>query len=219
MIETDKYVILGFEEQNNYDNYPEWCDLCWFHNCVGVDCDIEKHYHDTVEIWLWHRGSAEGVIDGNNVALYPGVMVYASRGSLHQYNQDGKHNNTGISPRVAPDVRVGHLHIEETGEDPRPEFPAFWFTPEENNPRHPAEFPEKAFLRHAYRGEFKKGDVVCDENKDVWWGVLVREGALAGSVDGEDVDLPEGSLLLIRPGVKVYLKAKADSEAAFAVGK
>ena len=62
------HVVLSNEEQNRPEAYPAWCNLSWFHNCRDITGDVETHYHDAAEIWLWHEGTAEGVVDGKEVS-------------------------------------------------------------------------------------------------------------------------------------------------------
>ena len=67
------HVVLSEEEQNRPEAYPEWCNLSWFYNCRGITGDAEPHYHDAAEIWLWHEGAADGVVEGKEVS--DGIQV------------------------------------------------------------------------------------------------------------------------------------------------
>lgn len=217
-----KHVILNAEEQSRYEAYPPWCNLSWFQNCpYGQEAGgiVEAHYHDFVEIWLWHQSCADGVVDGQAVKMSPGVMAYNPVGSIHSYVFHGFHSNTGICPRRRPGARGGHLHVEETGENPYPDMPAIILMPERNNPAHPAILPKSAFLQNAYSGQFNKGKTVFKGKTKSWLAILVREGHLTGNVDGENVDLLEPMLLIVDQGATVKLKAETASDAAFAVGR
>ena len=212
------HVVLGKEEQNRPEAYPQWCNLSWFHDCRGLTGDVKPHYHDAAEIWLWHEGGADGVVDGEEVSLDPGVMVYTPAGCLHAYRARGRHSNTGILPRRESWMRAGHLHVDQTGEDPSPEMPAFHFLPQENTPQSPAVFPPGAFLKAAYRGHYEAGAKVLDTVPSGWLAILVREGRLAATLDGSSVVLNEPELLIIGRSSAVTVAAETASELAFAVG-
>jgi len=212
------HIVLSNEDQNRPEAYPEFCHLGWFHNCRARTGDVEPHYHDAAEIWLWHEGTADGVVDGREVALRPGVMVYTPPGCLHSYRAHGRHSNTGITPRPESWMRRGHLHVEETGAPPSPEMPAFCFAPAENPPGAPAVFPPGAFLKTACRGQYEAGADVLKTVTAGWLAVLVREGRLAVAVDGAAVAVNESELLIAGPACAVEARAQAASELAFAVG-
>lgn len=212
------HVILGDEEQNQAEAYPEWCDLSWFHNCKDITVDVELHYHDAPEIWLWHEGAADGIVDGQEIALTPGVMVYTPPGCLHSYHARGRHSNTGIVPRMREGQRGGHLHVDETGENPVPEMPAFHVAPEDSHAQHPAAFPPGAFLQSAYRATYEADDRVLRAVTTGWTAILVREGSLAATVDGSEVELGESELLIVDRSCSVDVRAAAASEVAFAFG-
>ena len=119
------YVVLKSTEQGQPDAYPAWCSTSWFHDFRDITSDVESHYHDAAEIWLWHEGGADGVVDGEKVSLVPGVMVYTPAKCLHDYRAHGRHSNTGIGPRPESWMRSGHLHVEKTGENLSPEMAAY----------------------------------------------------------------------------------------------
>ncbi len=212
------YVLLDEAEQNRPDAYPEWCDLSWFHNCRSISGDVERHYHDAPEIWLWHEGDAEAVVDGEPASLCPGVVVYTPAGCLHSYQQHGRHSNTGIVPQLLPSMRRGHLPPDETGEQPSPEASAFCLGPEENDWRPPAVFPAEAFLRSAYSGQYQSGDTVLRTTTEGWVAILAREGSLGGTVDGGAIEISEPQLLILGPLSVIQLRARTACEVAFAVG-
>lgn len=213
------HIILGYEDQNQAEAYPEWCDLSWFHNCKDITVDVELHYHDAPEVWLWHEGAADGIVGGREVALTPGVMVYTPPGCLHSYQARGRHSNTGIVPRMREGQRGGHLHVDETGEDPVPEMPAFHFAPEDSLPSDPTVFPSGAFLKSAYCATYAADDRVLRTMTTGWTALLVREGSLAATVDDSEVELGESELLIVDRSSSVDVKAVTASEVAFAFGR
>ena len=213
------YIILDRQEQNQPERYPAWCGLSWFHNCVDIDADVERHYHDLPEIWLWHQGRAHGLVGDEPVPLRPGVMVYTPAGCQHAYTHETRHSNTGITPRAHRPVRRGHLHVVETGEDPVAEMPAFWFAPEDKAPAAPARFPRGAFLHGAYRGLYAAEDPVWNGGRDAWWALLVRQGRLVGHIEGRPHDLVAGQLLITSAATPVDLHAATASDVAFALGR
>ena len=212
------YVVLNPEQQNQPESYPDWCNLSWFHDCRGITGDVEPHYHDAPEIWLWHEGSAEGVVDGEKIALSPGAMVYTPAGCLHSYQAHGQHSNTGIVPRRESWMRHGHLHVEETGESPSSEMPAFHFGPEEGLPGDPAVFPRGAFLKAAYRGQYEANTDVLQTTTTGWTAILVREGRLAATVDRNAVVVSGPDLLIVGRSCSMEARAEVACELAFAVG-
>ena len=212
------HVMLDADAQNDPDSYPAWCNLSWFHDCANLDMDVERHYHDHAEIWLWHSGRAEGTVGERAVDLYEGVMVYTSAGCQHAYKQIAPHSNTGITPRADRPVRRGHLHVEETGESPTAEMPPFWYAPTDNTPAHPAAFPRQAFLQSACAGRFDANDAVWQGSRNAWWAALVREGELNAAVDGQTESIDAGELLIVRAGADIDLRAAVPSEVAFAIG-
>lgn len=212
------YKILNTQQQSDPALYPEWTNLGWFQNVRGITCDIEEHYHDAPEIWLWHEGGADGIFEGTPVDLHHGVLVYTPAKCLHSYKAHGMHSNTGISPKLDSTMRSGHLHLEETGELLIPEMASFHLPCKQNNPASPVDFPSGAFLKNAYCGEFNTGDTVYDNTCDNWIAILIREGQISGTVDGEELIAREGDLLIVSAGSKVKLHTDADSEIAFAIG-
>lgn len=212
------HVLLDADQQNRPENYPPWCNLSWFHNCVGIDADVERHYHDLGEIWLWHEGRAEGEVGGETVPLRPGVMVYTPAGCQHAYRRQTRHSNTGIVPRGHPGVRRGHLHVDETGEAPVPETAPFWFAADENTPASPARFPREAFLESAYHGGYARGEQVWKGSRDAWWALLVRAGRLTGLVEGTSRSVATGELLIVHAGTHADIRAAAPSDVVFAFG-
>ena len=212
------YLVLNNDEQNQPESYPKWCNLSWFHDCRGIQGNVEPHYHDAAEIWLWHEGSADALVDAHPISMYPGLMVYTPAGCLHSYQADGQHSNTGIVPRLAPSMRHGHLHVEQTRESPSPEIPAFHFLPEENHPEAPAVFPPAAFLKSAYRGQYEAGASVLQVTLPSWAAVLVREGRLAVTIDGNALEVNEYELLILDCDSVVEIRAKTACELAFAIG-
>ncbi len=213
------HVILSQQDQGRPEAYPEWCNLSWFYNCCRITGDVEPHYHDAAEIWLWHEGAAGGVVDGEEVSLCPGVMVYAPAGCLHSYRAHDQHSNTGIVPRWESWMRPGHLHVEETGENPSPEMPAFHFPPEDNHPRCPAVFPPGAFLKTAYRGRYEAAANVLNTVTTSWMAILVREGRLAATIDGSAMAVNVPELLIVDQSCSMEVRAETASELVFAVGR
>lgn len=212
------YTILNIQEQGNPALYPEWTNLGWFQNVRGITCDIEEHYHDAPEIWLWHEGGADGIFEDVPIDLHHGVLVYTPAKCLHSYKAHGMHSNTGISPKLDASMRPGHLHLEETGECLMPEMPAFHLPQNLNTPANPVDFPSGAFLKNAYCGRFCTGDIVWESCCSSWVGILIREGRISGTVDREEIIASEGDLLIISSGSKARLHSNAESETAFAVG-
>lgn len=212
------YAILRGDEINDRSRYPAWCNLSWFCNCRDSDSSVELHYHDMAEIWLWHKGSATGVVAGEYVELHPRVMLYTPEKCLHGYHCHGVHSNTGISPRIPAGGRPGHLHFQETGEKLESPMSHVFLAPEANNAGKPAELPKSAFLRHAYADRFAANAVVWDRACDAWTGILVRVGSVAGDLDNENLRLGEDELLILPEGCRPALRAACDSEVAFAVG-
>jgi mannose-6-phosphate isomerase-like protein (cupin superfamily) len=212
------YIVLNADQQGDPAAYPQWCNLSCFRTTQAATADVEPHYHDAAEIWLWHRGRAEGEVDGKAVALCPGVMVYTPAGSLHAYRAGAEHANTGIIPRREPWMRQGRLHPEETGETPSPEIPPFHVPAEQNTAAAPAVFPAGAFLKSAYAARVQKGGSVLRSSLQSWTAILVREGRLAGNVGGEMVAVAEPDLLVLDCGAAVDFRAESASELAFAVG-
>lgn len=212
-----EHVIMDEQEQDQRDKYPSWCGLGWFHDCRG-DSDVEPHYHDHAEIWLWHEGSAEGVAGNESLHLRRGMMLYTPAGCIHSYRHTTSYRNTGITPKRSASMRCGHLHVEETGENPTPEMPAFWFDSEDNKPGMPALFPRQAFLQSAYSGRYGASERVWQGKRDGWWALLVREGCLAGRAEQEPLKLSEGELLIVPSGEGIELVAETESEVAFALG-
>lgn len=212
------HTILNADQQGDPAAYPRWCNLSCFRNTRAATADIEPHYHDAAEVWLWHEGTADGEVDGAPVPLSPGVMVYTPAGSLHAFRAEAEHANTGIIPRRESWMRTGRLHPEETGETPTPEIPPFALAAERNTAAAPAVFPEAAFLRNAYSARCHEGAEIHRTTLSSWAAILVREGRIAGTVDGESVVVAEPDLLILDRGATVDLRADVSSELAFAVG-
>ena len=115
-------------------------------------------------------------------------------------------------------MRHGHLHVEETGENPSPQMSAFHFSPEESRPEGPALFPPGAFLKTVYRGQYEAGTGVLQTVTTSWMAILVREGRLAATLDGSSMVLNEPELLILGRSSAVTVAAETASELAFAVG-
>ena len=212
------HVLLSQEEQNQPAPYPPWCNLSWFYNCRGISGDVELHYHDAAEIWLWHEGTGESVVDGQDIPLRPGTMVYTPAGCQHSYQTTGKHSNTGIVPRKEDWMRTGHLHVLETGESPTPEMASFHFPSEANQPGNPVRSPTGAFLSSAFHGTFDAGENIMRTTTSGWTAILVREGILEAIVDETSLVVREPELLIASDSSQLDLRAQTASEVVFAVG-
>ena len=101
------YVVLSIEDRVKLNAYPQWCNLGYFRDYRDINGHTERHYHDVAEIWLWHEGRADGVVEDEDVDLRPGVMVYTPAGCQHAYHSHGLHSNTGIMPRIVSERSLG----------------------------------------------------------------------------------------------------------------
>ena len=95
--------------------YPEWCNLGQFYNVKAGDLDCEPHYHAEEEIWLWQEGKADAIVNSQPVSMRPGIMVYLTPGTMHQYHALTAHANVGINPPAVPGLKRGHLHVDTDG--------------------------------------------------------------------------------------------------------
>lgn len=198
--------------------YPEWCGLGWFQNFRHLTCSVELHYHDLPEVYLWHEGRAEAMIDGQPVPMRYGVVAYTAAGAQHSYAPAGTHSNTGIMPKAYPGCRNGHLHIQTTGESPKPEAPSFSLTPEENSCATPVELPRHCFARHMACGRFTDAQVILKRAPEGWLGLLVREGKIHVWSEGQVIEVPENHLFIASPQCELRAWSVDRSEVALAEG-
>ncbi|HRJ73264.1 MAG TPA: AraC family ligand binding domain-containing protein [Terrimicrobiaceae bacterium] len=212
------HVILTAREQDHPDHYPAWSPLGWFRNVRGMQGDVENHYHDIPEAWIWHEGSAFGIIAGAPVELTPGTAVYLPPGCLHSYAAHGRHSNTGIAPRRGAAMRAGHLHPEETGESPSPASAPVHLPPHENTAERPGELPQGSFLRNIYSGWFPAGAPIWRGTCAAWMALLIRTGGAEGIAGPHPFVLGEGDALIVQAGTDWQLAAGSDSDIAFAIG-
>ena len=212
------YVILKSDELAHPDAYPGWCDLSWFQNVRHATGRVEQHYHDLPEVYLWHEGQGEAVIDGRPVAMRYGAMAYTVAGAQHSINPAGLHSNTGIVPRLFSGCRCGHLHTEETAEQPHPRHPSFWLMPEANAFITPVELPRHCFVRHATCGRFAGAQSIFSGKTAGWLALLVREGQLRIRADNREALVSEGHLLITPQGTLIEVCATGPAEVARADG-
>ena len=213
------HVVLTPKALGDAAAYPPWCDLSWFQNCRHLTSSVEPHYHDLPEIYLWHEGKAEALIDDRPVPMRHGMLAYTAAGALHSYiPTTGIHSNTGITPRALPGCRPGHLHPKETGESPQPKAPSFCLTPEQNPFAAPLELPRHCFARHVACGRFAAGQAILAQRATSWIGLLVREGTINIRADSHVVEVPSDHLFLASPAVELKATAVGGSEVALAEG-
>jgi mannose-6-phosphate isomerase-like protein (cupin superfamily) len=212
------YVVLAPEALDRPEAYPEWCSLGWFRNYRHLTGDVETHYHDLPEVYLWHEGTAAAVIAGQAVAMRPGLVAYTAAGDHHSYAVAGRHSNTGLAPKAFPGCRSGHLHTQTTGESPRPSVPSFWVAPEENPFAAPRELPRHCFARHIASARFTTAQTVLQRAATSWLALLVREGEIRVQADGQTLEVPENHLLVAAPGTRLCVVALSAAEVALAEG-
>ena len=218
-MENMKTVLLSPDELEDRGKYPSWCDLGWFRNyrhLPGGSCEV--HYHDLPEVYLWHEGKAQAVIDNQPVDMAPGVMAYTAAGAEHSYVAEGMYSNTGLMPKPFPGCRGGHLHRQKTGESPVPKAPSFVVSQESNTFAAPKELPRHCFARHISCGRFANAQTILGRTTQSWLALLVREGKI-GVKAGGDFTVVETEYLFIAPlntGLKVT--SSGDSEVAMAEG-
>jgi len=212
------HIVLTPDKLGRSDAYPEWCGLGWFRNYRQVRGNVEPHYHDLPEVYLWHEGEAEAVIDVRPVSMRPGVVSYTAAGAHHSYVAQGLHSNTGLMPKSFPGCRGGHLHTKETGETPNPKLPSFCVMPEVNPFGIPQELPRHCFARHITSGRFSSGQILSQRITESWIALLVRESKIDVRVDGQDVEVLEGHLFVASKGVELSVSAVDGAEVAMAEG-
>jgi len=211
-------VVLTTDALECPEAYPDWCDLGWFQNFRHMTGNVEKHYHDLPEIYLWHEGKAEAIIDGRPVSLNYGVMAYTAAGAQHSYVPTGVHSNTGIMPRIPPGCRRGHLHPQETGESPKPNVPSFRVTPEENSFAAPLELPRHCFARRVACARFADAQTILKRKSESWLGLLVREGQISIRADGHGIEVPANHLFIASQNVALSVLSVVSSEVALVEG-
>lgn len=212
------YVLLTPDELVCPEAYPAWCNLSWFQNFRNMTASVELHYHDLPEIYLWHEGKADAIIDGQPVPMRYGVMAYTAAGGQHAYIPEGAHSNTGVMPETFSGCRSGHLHVHETGESPQPEVPSFWVAPEQNPFAAPMDMPRCCFARHVVCGRFADAQTILKRHSEGWLALLVREGRIGIRADGHVMDAPENHLFLASQGVELDVSSSGMSEAALVEG-
>lgn len=214
------YVILTPDALDCPEAYPDWCGLSWFRNyrhIAGTEL-VETHYHDLPEIYLWHEGEAEAMIDGQPVPMRYGVMAYTAAGALHSITPTGIHSNTGIMPKAFPGCRKGHLHTDKTGESPKPQMPSFCMTSAENPFATPLELPRHCFARQIACAHFAGAQTILKRTTESWLGLLVREGEISIRVDGHVVKVSENHLFIVSQNIKLDVSSIINSEVAMVEG-
>lgn len=212
------YKVLTKDELGRSKAYPEWSELGWFQNYRQIRSNVELHYHDLAEIYLWHEGQVDAEIGGRPVLMRAGMVAYTAAGDQHSYIAGGSYSNTGIMQKSFQGCRSGHLHVNETGENPKAKVPSFLVNPEENPFAMPKELPRYCFARHVTSGRFNDGQTVLKRITDSWLGLLVREGRLSVSVEDQMVDVPENHLFIASQGVELNVFSSGSSEVALAEG-
>jgi mannose-6-phosphate isomerase-like protein (cupin superfamily) len=89
---------------------------------VRPDRDLEMHYHDGDEYWIFFRGHGTALSEGRDYEVGPGAMIATGMGYEHGFpgaNARETLEAVAFETALSGQRRRGHLHREEHG-DPVP---------------------------------------------------------------------------------------------------
>ena len=144
-------------------------------------------------------GRGEVRLDGVRHEITPNTLVYTPMGCVHQFQMFTPYENNAIVTRLERAGRPLHLTLEEYG-PPEPTVPGFVVPGSMNTGpiRDPGpRCPISEWRLQGYDELNNQGDTATDRHEH--WMVL--NGVVRLALDGKDVSLESGDIVLLKSGV------------------
>lgn len=94
------------------DLRPAWCDVAGLGIFrIGADGAFDRHFHDSVEYWLFYSGKAKVAIENDSFYVQSGDVVCTPVGAVHDVLEVYEPFEAFyLEETLPPGGRIGHLH-------------------------------------------------------------------------------------------------------------
>ncbi len=108
-------VINVIERGLAPDFRPGWCDVAGLGIFrLGPGATFDRHFHDSVEYWLFYRGKAKVAIEDETFYVQSGDVVCTPVGAVHDVLEMYEPMEAFyLEEALPPGGRLGHLHRNE----------------------------------------------------------------------------------------------------------